>query len=103
MRGLGQELLAEALLDLPEVGRLPAEGGAMHESEAWEVVSVVAPEVGEELRIFVEPQELTDDLDCEHFRIPECWGGSARPRRRPRSAIRSSMRQKTAMMMMKVL
>jgi hypothetical protein len=43
-------------------------------------VSIVAPEVvGKELRIFVYPQELTDDLDGgEHFRIPECcWGGPA--------------------------
>jgi hypothetical protein len=56
----------------------------MHEAEAWEEVSVVAPEVGKELRIFVEPQELTDELDGEHFRIPERrWGGSSAPSEAP--------------------
>ena len=49
----------------------------MHESEVWEEVSVVAPEVGKELRIFVEPQELTDDLDGEDLRVKERRGGSA--------------------------
>jgi hypothetical protein len=39
-------------------------------------VNVVAPEVGKELCIFVEPQELTDHLDGEHFRVGERWGGS---------------------------
>lgn len=49
----------------------------MHESEVWEEVSVVAPEVGKELCIFVEPQELSDDFDGEHFRIEERWSGPA--------------------------
>ena len=74
---IGQELLPEAFLDLPEVGCLPGEGGAMDASEVREVVGVVAPEVREEFRIFVESQELTDELDGEHFRVGESWGGSA--------------------------
>ena len=32
-------------------------------------MSVVAPEVRKELRVFVESQELTDDFDGEHFRV----------------------------------
>jgi hypothetical protein len=49
----------------------------MHRSEVREVVGVMAPEVREELRIFVESQKLADDLDCEHFGVAERWGGSA--------------------------
>jgi hypothetical protein len=77
VRGLGQELLPEELLGLPEVGRLPGEGGAMHQHQVREEVSVVAPEVRKELRVFVEPQELSDDLDGKDFRVAERWGGSA--------------------------
>ena len=36
MRSLGQEFLPEVFLDLPEVGCLPGEGGAMHPQEVWE-------------------------------------------------------------------
>src|SRR5215211_858007 len=42
-----------------------------------EEVGGVASEVGEELRIFVEPQELADHLDGEDFGVAELWGGSA--------------------------
>jgi hypothetical protein len=59
---VGQQRLLEAFLNLPEVGRLPGEGGAMHPHEVREVVGVVAPEVRKELRIFVESQELAYDL-----------------------------------------
>ncbi len=76
MRDLGQELLPEALLDLPEVGRLPGQGGAIYPHQVREEVNVVAPEVGEELRILVESQELTDDLYGEHFGVAQRWGGS---------------------------
>jgi hypothetical protein len=74
---LGQELLPEALLDLPQVRRLPGEGGAVHAPEVREEVGVVAPEVSEELRVFVEAQELADDLDGENLRVEERRGGSA--------------------------
>ncbi len=77
MGGVGQELLPEAFLYLPEVGRLPAEGGAMHTSEVREEVGVVTPEARKELRIFIESEKLADDLDGEHFGVAECWGGSA--------------------------
>jgi hypothetical protein len=50
-----EKLLPEALLYLLKVGRLPAEGGAMHPQEVRveEVSVVVASEVHQELRIFV--------------------------------------------------
>jgi hypothetical protein len=73
---LGQELLPEELLDLPEVGCLPGEGGAMHTSEVREEVSIVAPEVRKEFGVFVEPQELTDDLDSKDFGVAERRSGS---------------------------
>jgi hypothetical protein len=40
-------------------------------------VGVVAPEVRKELRIFVEPQELADDLYGDDLGVKERWGGSA--------------------------
>jgi hypothetical protein len=50
----------------------------MHPQQVREVVvGVVAPEVGKELRIFVYPQELTDNLDGEDFRVAERRGRSA--------------------------
>ena len=49
----------------------------MHVQEFWEEMGVVAPEVREELRVFVEPQELADDLDSEDLGIAERRGGSA--------------------------
>jgi hypothetical protein len=77
VRGLGQELLPEALLGLPQVGSLPGEGGAMHPPEAREEAGVVPAEVGEELRVLVEPQELADDLDGEDLRVGKRGSGSA--------------------------
>jgi hypothetical protein len=77
VRTLGQELLPEDLLDLPEVSSLPAEGGAMHASEVREEVSVVSPEVGKEFCVLVYPQKLAYDLDGEHFGVAQRWGRSA--------------------------
>jgi hypothetical protein len=76
VRGLSQEFLPEVLFDLPEVGCLPAEGGAMHLPQIRKEVGVVASEVGKELRVFIESQELSDDLDGEDFRVGECGSGS---------------------------
>ena len=39
-------------------------------------MGVVATEVPEELRIFVEPQELSDDLDGEDFGVGEDGSGA---------------------------
>ena len=98
MGSVDQKRLPEVLFDLPEVGRLPAEGCAMHSREVREEVGVVAPEVGKELRVFIESQKLADDLDGDDFRVAESVGVGGRALRRPRSATWSSMRQKTAMM-----
>ena len=74
MESAGQERLPEFLVDLPGVSCLPGEGGAMHSPEVREEVGVVTPEVGEELCIFVESQELTDDLDGDDFGVAESVG-----------------------------
>ncbi len=100
VRGEREELLPEALLYLPEVCCLPAEGGAMHSPQVREVVGVVAPEVGKELCIFFYPQEFTDNLTTSMVRTSESQSVGAGPlsRRRPRSLMRSSMRQKSETM-----
>jgi hypothetical protein len=76
VRGFSHKLLPEVLLSLPEVGRLPAEGGAMHLPEVREEVGVVAPKVHKELRVFIESQELAYDLDGKDFGVAQRWGGS---------------------------
>jgi hypothetical protein len=72
-----EKLLPETLLSFPQVGGLPGEGGAMHTFEVREEVGVVASEVRKEFRVFIEPQELTDDLDSEYFAVAESRSGSA--------------------------
>ena len=100
VRGQGEELLAELLLELPEICCLPGEGGAMHFGEGREPLTVMTPEVTKEDRLVVgvESQELPDDLlDGEDLSASESLGAGPRWRmRRPLS--RSSMRQKTATM-----
>ncbi len=49
----------------------------MHVQEVRKIMGVVAPEVRKEFRVFIEPQELADDLDSEDFGVAECGGGSA--------------------------
>jgi hypothetical protein len=49
----------------------------MHLPEVREEVGVVAPEVRKEFGVFVEPEELTDDLDSQYFRVAERGSGSA--------------------------
>ena len=77
VRNAGEELSPEELLGLPQVRCLPGESGAMHVQEVREEVGVVPAEVREELRVFVEPQELADDLHSEDFGVAERGGGSA--------------------------
>jgi hypothetical protein len=48
----------------------------MHPQEVREEVSIVAPEVRKEFCVFVEPQELTDDLDGKDFRVAERRSGT---------------------------
>ena len=71
VRGQAQKFLPEVLLGLPQVGRLPGEGGAMHPQEIGEQMSVVAPKVGKEFCIFIESQKLANDLDGDDFRVVE--------------------------------
>src|SRR5215207_1470936 len=72
-----KELLPETLLDLPEIGRLPSEGGPMYLTEGREPCSVVPSEKEVDVLVGVESQELTDDLHCEYLRVGELWGGAA--------------------------
>jgi hypothetical protein len=66
-----KKLLPEVFLYLPEVGRLPGEGGAMHFGEGGEPLSVMTPEVTKDRLVGVETEELADDLDGEHFCVRE--------------------------------
>ena len=43
----------------------------MHLQEIREEMGVVAPKVGEEFRVFVEPQELANDFDGDDFGASE--------------------------------
>ena len=77
VRSASHKLLPKALFDLPQVGCLAAEGGAVHPQEVREEVGVVAPEVRKELCILVYPQELTDNLDSDDLGVEERGSGSA--------------------------
>jgi hypothetical protein len=48
----------------------------MHLPQIRKEVGVVTPEVRKELRVFIESEELSDDLDGEDFRVGECRSGS---------------------------
>jgi hypothetical protein len=76
MRAQAQKFLPEVLLGLPQIGRLPGEGGAMHPQEIGEQMSVVAPKVGKEFCIFIESQKLANDFDGDDFRVAESRSGS---------------------------
>jgi hypothetical protein len=49
----------------------------MYLPEVREEVGVVAPEVHKEFGVFVEPEELTYELDSQYFRVAERGSGSA--------------------------
>ncbi len=73
-------LLPEALLELPGVGGLTGEGGAMDLAEGGEPLHVVPAEEEEEevdVPVGVEPQELANGLDGEDLGVGELRGGSA--------------------------
>jgi hypothetical protein len=63
--GEREHLLPEVFLDLPEVGALSGEGGAVDFTQGWEALGVMTPEVTKDRLVGVEPQELSDDLDGE--------------------------------------
>jgi hypothetical protein len=66
-----EELLPEALLEFPEVGRLPSEGGAMDLEKCREPFAVVPSEVVIECLVSVETEELADRFDGEDLGVRE--------------------------------
>jgi len=72
-----KELLPEALLGLPEVGRLPDEGGPVYLAEDGEPLGVMPAEEEVDVLVGVHPEELSDELNSEHLSIRELGGGSA--------------------------
>jgi hypothetical protein len=71
-----KELLPELFLELPQVGCLPREGGAMDLTECREPLCVVPSEVAVECFVGVEPQKLSDDLDGENLGVGKHRGGA---------------------------
>ncbi len=69
----------------------------MHLPQIQKEVGVVAPEVPKDLRIFVEPKNSPTTSMVKTSESQDVGEGPRSPRR-PRSAMRSSMRQKTATM-----
>jgi hypothetical protein len=87
---VGQELLPEDLLELPKVGCLPGEGGAMHPPQVREEVGIVAPEVCKELCISSSIPRNSPTTSMVMTSESHSVGVGPRPRRRPRSLMRSS-------------
>jgi hypothetical protein len=65
----GEELLLDALLDLPEVGGLTGEVGAVDLPEGGEPFSVVAAEDEVDALVSVYAEELAYELYGENFRV----------------------------------
>ena len=63
VRSFGQELLPEALFDLPEVGRLPGEGGPMYLAQGGKPLAIMLPKVAKDRLVGVEPQRLSEEPD----------------------------------------
>jgi hypothetical protein len=66
-----QESLPDQFLDLPEVSRLPGEGGAVPPRQGWEEVSVMATEILVKGLGLSQAQILTHHLHGEDFGIGE--------------------------------
>jgi hypothetical protein len=77
VRGKSEKLLPEVVFELPEVGCLPSEGGAMDLPEGGEPLCVVSSEVAIEGLVGVETEELSDDLYGEDLRVGELGGRAA--------------------------
>lgn len=77
---LGEYFLPEALLHSAEVGRLPAEGGAMHPSpQGRKPLRIVASEVLVDGLLRIHPEELTRNLHREDLTVIEkgLWSAGA--------------------------
>lgn len=70
-------MLPEMLLDNPEVGGLPGEGGAVDFLYLREVVRVMALEVGIDALLRVYPKELPYDLHGYDLRVGELGSRTA--------------------------
>lgn len=77
VRSEGEDLLPEALLDLPEVGSLPSESGAMHSAEGGEPFVVVSSEEEVDAFVGVYAEELADHFDGKYLRVGKPWSGTA--------------------------
>jgi hypothetical protein len=69
VRGMGEQLLPEVFLDLPEVCGLPREGGAMHRPEGREPFAVVPSEEEVDALVGVYSKELAYDLYGEDLSV----------------------------------
>jgi hypothetical protein len=88
VRSEREKLLPEALLDLPEVGRLPSEGGPMHLTEGGEPGRGTNPRSdggrrGGCLCRCLCAEEFSDDLDGEDLRVGERGCGSTASETQP--------------------
>ena len=61
--------MPEALLDLPDVGHLAAEGGPMHLVEGRERLVIMLPEVARDSLVGVQADELSFDLDGDDLGV----------------------------------
>ena len=64
-----RQVAPQALLDLPQVGGLAREGGAVHAGERREEVGVVAAEVAVDALVGGDAQERAHALDGQHLAV----------------------------------
>ncbi len=76
MRGERKKLLPEALLESPEVGALPSEGGAVDFAQRGEPLAVMLPEVAKDPFVGIDAEELSNDLDGEDLRVGKFGQGT---------------------------
>jgi hypothetical protein len=77
MRSRREGLLPNAFLDLPEVGALSDEGGAVDFVQGREPLAVMLPEVAKDRLVGVHAEELSDELDGDGLRVGKLGGRSA--------------------------
>jgi hypothetical protein len=69
VRGDSEQLLPEAFFDLPEVGRLAGEVGAVDFAQSGKPLTIMLPKVSNDSLISVKCQKFTNDLHGEDLRI----------------------------------
>jgi hypothetical protein len=77
VRGEREKLLPEALLNLPEFGRLPGEGGSMYLAKGGKPSMVMSAEEEVYVLIGVDGQELSHDLKGEDLSVRKLRSGTA--------------------------